>query len=107
MARQVVLAVTVRYPHNSIALTPPNNFKHHFCEQIGYYYIIWLPANPNNLPFDVQKRIETLLSYLDPGNPYDVPERQQHVNIKAIIKLWEGKNRWNKGSQCVEWKNCF
>ena len=50
--------------------------------------IKWLPAIPNNPPFDVQKRIEALRSYLDPNNPHHEPERQ-HVNIKAVIKLYE------------------
>ena len=50
--------------------------------------IKWLPAIPNNPPFDVQKRIEKLRSYLDPNNPSYQPE-PQHVNIKAVIKLYE------------------
>ena len=50
--------------------------------------IKWLPAIPNNPPFDVHKRIETLRSCLDPNNPHYQPERQ-HVNIKAAIKLYE------------------
>ena len=50
--------------------------------------IKWLPAIPLSRPFDVQERIEELRSYLDPNNPFYQPERQ-HVNIKAIIKLYE------------------
>ena len=50
--------------------------------------IKWLPAIPISDPFDVQERIEELRSYLDPNNPSYQPERQ-HVNINAIIKLYE------------------
>jgi hypothetical protein len=39
-------------------------------------------------PFDVQKRIQQLRSYLDPNDPNYQPE-QQHTNIKAVIKLYE------------------
>ena len=50
--------------------------------------IKWSPATPINPPFDVQKRIKELRSYLDPNNPDREPERQ-HVNIRAVIKLYE------------------
>ena len=46
------------------------------------------PAIPLPAPFDVQKRIQELRSYLDPNNPNYQPE-QQHTNIKATIKLYE------------------
>src|SRR5271163_1518268 len=39
-------------------------------------------------PFDVQKHIQELRGYLDPNNPNYQPE-QQHINIKAAIKLYE------------------
>jgi hypothetical protein len=39
-------------------------------------------------PFDVQKRIQELRSYLDPNSRNYQPE-QQHINIKAAIKLYE------------------
>ncbi len=52
--------------------------------------LVWLPAIPNNPPFDVQKRIEELRSYMDPNNRFYQPERQ-HVNIEAIIRLYENK----------------
>ena len=46
------------------------------------------PAIPLPVPFDVQKRIQQLRSYLDPNHP-DYQREQQHVNIKAIIRLYE------------------
>ena len=46
------------------------------------------PAIPWPEPFDVQKRIKELRSYLDPNDPNYQPE-QQHTNIKAAIKLYE------------------
>ena len=48
------------------------------------------PAIPIPLVFDVQGRIQQLCGYLDPKHPMYQPE-QQHVNIKAIIKLYEDK----------------
>jgi hypothetical protein len=39
-------------------------------------------------PPDIQKRIQQLRGYLDPNNPDHQPE-QQHINIKAAIKLYE------------------
>src|SRR5271155_5685707 len=45
-------------------------------------------ANLFPTPFDVQKRIQRLRSYLDPNDPNYQPE-QQHTNIKAVIKLYE------------------
>jgi len=50
--------------------------------------IKFLPAIPIVEPFDVQKRIQELRGYLDPNNPKYQPE-QQHINIKAAIKLYE------------------
>ena len=46
------------------------------------------PAIPLPVPFDVQKRIQELRSYLDPNDPNYQPE-QQHINIRAAIKLYE------------------
>ncbi|KFX92279.1 hypothetical protein O988_07342 [Pseudogymnoascus sp. VKM F-3808] len=46
------------------------------------------PAIPIPPTFDVSSRIKQLRSYLDPRNPNYQPERQ-HVNIKAMIKLYE------------------
>jgi hypothetical protein len=46
------------------------------------------PAIPLPAVFDVKERIQQLRSYLDPKNPQYQPE-QQHVNIKAAIKLYE------------------
>jgi hypothetical protein len=43
------------------------------------------PVIPFPAPFDVQKRIQELRSYLDP----DYQPEQQHINIKAAIKLYE------------------
>ena len=46
------------------------------------------PAIPWPAPFDVKKRIQELRGYLDPKNPrYEF--EQQHVNIKAVIQLYE------------------
>jgi hypothetical protein len=50
--------------------------------------IKWLPSIPCPVPFDVQKRIQQLRSYLDPNDSNYQPE-QQHKNIKAAIKLYE------------------
>src|SRR5277367_3469548 len=41
-------------------------------------------------PPDIQKRIQELRSYLDPKNP-DYQPKEQHINIKAAIKLYEGE----------------
>ena len=46
------------------------------------------PAIPIPITVDVQKRIQELRGYLDPNNPDYQPE-QQHINIKAAIKLYE------------------
>src|SRR5947208_6018630 len=46
------------------------------------------PAIPWSVPFDVQKRIQKLRSYLDPENPQHEP-KEQHINIKAVIQLYE------------------
>jgi hypothetical protein len=46
------------------------------------------PVIPLPIPFDVQKRIQELRSYLDPNHP-DYQPKQQHTNIKAAIKLYE------------------
>jgi hypothetical protein len=48
------------------------------------------PAIPIPLVFDVPQRIQQLHNYLDPKHPLYQPE-PQHVNIKAIIKLYEEK----------------
>jgi hypothetical protein len=50
--------------------------------------IKWLPAFSSPITFDVQKRIQELRGYLDPNNSHYEPE-QQHINIKAAIKLYE------------------
>ncbi len=50
--------------------------------------IKFLPAIPQPRVFDVQARIQQLRDSLDPKNPLYQPE-QQHVNIKAVIKLYE------------------
>jgi hypothetical protein len=48
------------------------------------------PAIPIPYVFDVPRRIQQLHNYLDPKHPLHQPE-QQHVNIKAVIKLYEEK----------------
>ncbi|KFZ17143.1 hypothetical protein V502_04736 [Pseudogymnoascus sp. VKM F-4520 (FW-2644)] len=47
------------------------------------------PAIPIPFIFDVQARIKALQGYLDPSNPDYRPERRQHDNIRAVIKLYE------------------
>jgi len=46
------------------------------------------PVIPSPTPFDVQKRIQELRDYLDPNKPHYQPE-EQHLNVKAAIKLYE------------------
>jgi len=46
------------------------------------------PAMPLLPVFDVQERIKQLRGYLDPKNP-QYEREEQHVNIKAAIKLYE------------------
>ena len=48
------------------------------------------PAIPIPRVFDVQGHIQQLYNCLDPKHPLYQPE-QQHVNIKAVIKLYEDK----------------
>jgi hypothetical protein len=48
------------------------------------------PAIPFPRAFDVQGHIKVLRDSLDPKHPLYQPE-QQHVNIKALIKLYEDK----------------
>ena len=50
--------------------------------------IVFAPAIPLPAVFDVQERIQQLRGYLDPNNP-QYEREQQHVNIKAVIKLYE------------------
>jgi hypothetical protein len=46
------------------------------------------PAIPWPVPFDVRNRIQELRGYLDPKNP-QYERKQQHVNIRAAIQLYE------------------
>jgi len=39
-------------------------------------------------PPDIKERIQELRGYLDPKNP-DYQPKEQHINIKAAIKLYE------------------
>ena len=55
---------------------------------MDYSKIEFSPAIPHPVPFDVQKRIQQLRTYLDPNHP-KYEREQQHINIKAIIKLYE------------------
>lgn len=48
------------------------------------------PAIPIPRVFDVQRHIQVLRDCLDPKHPLYQPE-QQHINIKAVIKLYEDK----------------
>jgi hypothetical protein len=49
--------------------------------------IKWMPVYQPP-PFDVQKRIRQLRGYMDPNSPECEP-KEQHTNIKAVIKLYE------------------
>ena len=55
--------------------------------EIDYSKIKFTPAIQIPLPFDVQKRIQELRSYLDPENPRYL--KHQLTNIKAAIELYE------------------
>lgn len=57
-------------------------------DNIDYSKIEFSPAWSAPIQFDVQKRIQQLRNYLDPNHP-EYQREQQHVNIKAIIKLYE------------------
>jgi hypothetical protein len=46
------------------------------------------PGFPILEPFDVQNRLQVLREYLNPNSPNYQPQNQ-HVNIKATIKLYE------------------
>jgi hypothetical protein len=71
-------------------------------DKIDYSKIKFTPAIPIPDPFDVNKRIQQLRSYLDPKSP-DYQPKNQHINIKAVIELYEeGKI---DGSQEVFIKN--
>jgi hypothetical protein len=60
-------------------------------DKIDYSKIEFTPVVQMPEPFDVKKRIQELRSYLDPKSPDYEPE-DQHINIKAAIKLYqEGK----------------
>jgi hypothetical protein len=65
--------------------------------------IKWSPAILCPVPFDVQKRVQQLRSYLDPNDPNYQPE-QQHTNIKAAIKLRGWENRRGGASLHKGWK---
>jgi len=57
-------------------------------DEIDYSKIKFTPLVPIPDPFDVKKRIQQLRSCLDPKSPDYEPENQ-HINIKAAIKLYE------------------
>jgi hypothetical protein len=50
--------------------------------------IKFLPLVPIPDPIDPRKRIQELHSYLDPTSPSYLPQNQ-HVNVKAVIRLYE------------------
>jgi hypothetical protein len=59
-------------------------------DAIDYSKIQFSPAVPMPVPFDVKERIQQLRNFLDPNHPhYQLVPEYQHVNIKAIIKLYE------------------
>ena len=57
-------------------------------DKVDYSKIEFTPVVQLPDPFDVKKRIQELRSYLDPKGPDYQPENQ-HINIKAAIKLYE------------------
>jgi hypothetical protein len=57
-------------------------------DMIDYSKIEFTPVVQMPHPFDIEKRIQELRSYLDPKSPDYQPENQ-HINIKAVIKLYE------------------
>jgi len=57
-------------------------------DKIDYSKLKVSPAVPIPDPFNVKERIQELRSYLDPKSPDYEPENQ-HINIKALIKLYE------------------
>jgi len=57
-------------------------------DKIDYSKLKVSPAVPIPDPLNVEERIQELRSYLDPKNPDYEPENQ-HINIKALIKLYE------------------
>ena len=66
-------------PKNNISLDENGNID---CSKIKF--------DPGFIPppLDIKKRLEQLRSYLDPNDPWYQPE-YQHINIRAIIKLYE------------------
>jgi len=56
--------------------------------EIDYSKIKFSPVCPMPAPFDVQKRLQELRSFLDPSSTNYQPE-MHHINIKAAIKLYE------------------
>ena len=57
-------------------------------DKIDYSKLKVSPAVPIPHPFNVKERIQELRSYLDPRSP-DYEPQSQHINIKALIKLYE------------------
>ena len=55
---------------------------------MDYSTIKFSPAIPFPAPFDVQRRIQQLRSFLDPNHP-NYQREEQHINIKAAIQLYE------------------
>ena len=69
-------------PHSS-SLTPSTHLQQWITARLSSRLRSQTPV-----PFDVQKRIQELRTFLDPKHPHYERE-QQHINIKAIIKLYE------------------
>jgi hypothetical protein len=70
--------------HLSLISKPPSEIINAMEATNEFSPAIPIPAEP----LDVQERIQQLRGYLDPKNPDYQPERQ-HINIKAVIKLYE------------------
>ena len=69
-------------------MSPIGNHQAIEDKKTDYSKLPVLPLIPIPLLFDAKKRIQELRSYLDPKCPDCEPENQ-HINIKALIKLYE------------------
>jgi hypothetical protein len=61
--------------------------------------IVWLPT-PLPVPLDIQERIQQLRNYLTPDHP-QYEREEQHLNIRAAIKLYEDGKLDGLGRVCI------
>jgi hypothetical protein len=54
-------------------------------------HIEFSPAVPLLVPFDIEGRILQLREFLDPNSP-NYERKDQHENIRAIIKLYDTRS---------------